>query len=544
MTLSSFGSPVRFGVIRAQLLLAGLWWAAPAGAAPQITAASLSPNPVNVTSGTQFATIDVAAKDAAGVDEILVSFTSPSGHPLPPVILRASSLLAGNVSEGRWQRMIEVPGFATPETQTVSWSVMNLSGQTVRYDAAVAPLPAEIQGSLILQNTGPVDAAGPVITAISTTPSSVNVTLGTQDVRIDVTLQDSVAGLASAAVYLLPPTGTFSIDNDILYGNFFPPFETIPVLTTATLTLPRFVAPGDYRWVVTATDGANQVSEYGGPNGSPFPGGFSGILTVQNDGTVDTSAPAVVSLVVNPPTRLVASLPSSVTFTVKATDEAGVETAYALLASPDGLIHDLFPMTRSSGTALNGTWTGSVPVSAAYPAGTYPVGVLLADVTGKTVTYGISSFYAALPAGSTQNIVVSNGPLNAYTTWRYARPALTGPAGLPGADYDGDGLPNAVEFLCGTDPLLPSQPGGPDPNAGRAPVYSLTPTHFRAEYRLSAPNAALGSGNTLTLQPSATLNPEGPWTNLTPSVVSGDLLRAEIPLSNGDRQFMRFLVLP
>lgn len=544
MTLSTFGSPVRFGVIRAQLLLAVLWWAVPAGAAPQITAASLSPNPVNVTSGTQFATIDVAAKDAAGVDEILVSFTSPSGHPLPPVILRASSLLAGNVSEGRWQRMIEVPGFATPETQTVSWSVMNLSGQTVRYDAAVAPLPAGIQGDLMVQNTGTVDAVGPVITAISTTPSSVNVTLGTQDVRIDVTLQDSVAGLASAAVYLYPPTGTFSIDNDNLYYAFFPPFETIPVLTTATLTLPQFVVPGNYRWVVTATDGANQVSQYGGPDGLPFPGGFSGILTVQNGGTVDTAAPTLVSLLVNPPSRLVASLPSNVTFTVKATDEGGVETAYALLASPDGLSYDLFPMTRSSGTALNGTWTGSVAVSAAYPAGTYPVGVLLADVTGKTVTYGISSFYAALPAGSTQNIVVSNGPLNAYTTWRYARPALTGPSGLPGTDYDGDGLPNAVEFLCGTDPLLSSQPGGPDPNADRAPVYSLTPTHFRAEYRLSAPNAALGSGNTLTLQPSATLDPAGPWTNLTPSVVSGDLLRAEIPLSNGDRQFLRFLVLP
>ena len=543
MTLSTFDSPVRFCVIRG-LLLAGLWLAASAGAAPQITGASLSPNPVNVTTGTQFATINVAAKDAAGVDEILVSFTSPSGHPLPPVILRASSLLEGNVSEGRWQRMIEVPGFATPETQTVSWSVMNLSGQTVRYDAEVAPLPAGIQGDLMVQNTGTVDAVGPVITAISTTPSSVNVTSGTQNVRIDVTLQDAVAGLASASVFLYPPTSSFSIDNDSLYYAFFPPFEIIPVLTTATLTLPRFVVPGNYRWVVTATDGANQVSEYGGPNGLPFPGGFSGLLTVQNDGTVDTSPPTLVSLVVNPPTRLVASLPSNVTFTVKATDEGGVETAYALLASPYGLNHDLFPMTRSSGTALNGTWTGSVAVSAAYPAGTYPVGVLLADVTGKTVTYGISSFYAALPAGSTQNIIVSNGPLNAYTTWRYARPALTGPSGLPGTDYDGDGLPNAVEFLCGTDPLLPSQAGGGDPNSGRAPVYSLTPTHFRAEYRLSAPKAALGSGNALTLQPSTALNPAGPWSNVTPSVVSGDLHRAEIPLSNGERQFLRFLVLP
>ncbi len=118
----------------------------------------------------------------------------------------------------------------------------------------------------------------------------------------------------------------------------------------------------------------------------------------------------LVSLVVNPPSRLVASLPSNVTFTVKAADEAGVETAYALLASPNGRGHDVFPMTRSSGTALNGSWTGSVAVSAAYPAGTYPVGMLLADVTGKTVTYGISSFYAALPGGSTQNIIVSNGP--------------------------------------------------------------------------------------------------------------------------------------
>ncbi len=368
MTHASFGSPFRFCVTRGRLLLAGLWLAVPAGAAPKITGASLSPNPVNVTTGTQLATINVAAQDSAGVDEILVSFTSPSGHPLPPVTLRASSLLEGNISGGRWQRMIEVPGFATPETQTVSWSVMNLSGQTVRYDAAVAPLPAGIQGDLMVQNTGTVDAAGPVITAISTTPASANVTNAPQDIRIDVTLQDAVAGLASAEVFLYPPTGTFSIDNDSLYYAFFPPFETIPVLTAATLTLPRFVAPGNYRWVVRATDGANQVSEYGGPNGSAFPGGFSGILTVQHDGTVDTSAPTLVSLVVNPPTRLVASLPSNVTFTVKATDEGGVDSACALLASPDGQSYDLFPMIRSNIT-LARTWVDSFfSATSSYPA--------------------------------------------------------------------------------------------------------------------------------------------------------------------------------
>lgn len=62
----------------------------------------------------------------------------------------------------------------------------------------------------------------PQITGASLSPSSVNVTSGTPYVQMDGTLLDSVAGPASAAMYLYPPTGTFSIENESLYYAFFP----------------------------------------------------------------------------------------------------------------------------------------------------------------------------------------------------------------------------------------------------------------------------------------------------------------------------------
>jgi len=108
---------------------------------------------------------------------------------------------------------------------------------------------------------------------------------------------------------------------------------------------------------------------------------------------------------------------------------------------------------------------------------------------------------------------------------------------------DGDGLPNAAKFLLGTDLLLNSNPGGPDPNPARAPVYSVTATHFQVDYRLSAANVALGSGNSMLLQPQSNASPINQWSNVAPGLISGDQWRAGIPRAAGSRQFLRFAVL-
>ena len=109
---------------------------------------------------------------------------------------------------------------------------------------------------------------------------------------------------------------------------------------------------------------------------------------------------------------------------------------------------------------------------------------------------------------------------------------------------DGDGWPDAVEFLCGTDPTLSSHPGGPDPDALRAPVYSLTPTHLRVDYHLRRAIPAMGSPASLALQPQASQDLSLPWKNIAPQLISGELWRAEVPRPAGIRQFIRLAVIP
>ena len=234
-------------------------------------------------------------------------------------------------------------------------------------------------------------------------------------------------------------------------------------------------------------------------------------------------------------------LPTTITVTAIASDDTAVVAAKVLLNDES----TSFPLTQTSGTASNGSWTVVLNIPSGYPAGTYSLGVILDDSVGNTSRYGgTEATFPRLPPGSTQTLNISTGIPDAYSTWRAQRPALAGPDGQPKADFDGDELPNAVEFLCGTDPLLNSNPDGPDPLKSRAPSYSITPTHFQVEYQLSAENAALGSGSSLSLQPQWSSDLASTWSNLAPTLVANDRWRAETTRGAGRPHFIRFVVLP
>jgi hypothetical protein len=382
---------------------------------PTLISATITPGTVNVTAASQTVTVRVTASDDRGVSDMTVSFNVPPDGEGGNVFFDASDLVSGTVQSGTWQKTFTVPRYVTPGDWKIDYALFDAS-QHFKYYVEGVGYPAAARKVLVVQNTGAVDNEGPLLTAVSTDKTTVDVSGGSATVQFNATFLDALAGMAYATVTLWNVSDDAFASSAIL-TDASAPFPTVPVNTSVAVTIPAGLTAGTYYWSVYAYDGSiENTSEYS-RYATPFPGGFVDTLTVTRGGSVD-----------------------------------------------------------------------------------------------------------------------------AYATWRATWPALAGASGLEAADPDGDGLPNAMEFLCGTDPLLHSRPGGPDPAAARAPVYTRTPTHLRVEYRLSAANAALGTGTSLTLQPQTSGDLALPWTDLEPVSVSNDLWRVEIPFASASRRFLRFAV--
>lgn len=517
----------------------------PAPQPPVLERLTISPAVADVTAG--FVALDAEIQFTAPdqLQYVDLRFTGPAGDEFD-VYLELGwdlTLVSGSPAGGVCRGQFYVPAHRAAGTWLVSEVKLYdvADGETVYAGAGNPALPAGSSPSITLVNQGPADLLPPEVISGTITPDPVNVTPGAQTVTVTVAATDdrmvdaiymniaSAGGNFNSGLYLSSP--------DLISGT------TQSGIWRQTFTIPAYSSPGTWTVTYEIGDKSGRYRYYG--EDDPLPVAAQATLAVQNSGLVDTANPLLLSLITSMASVTAASLPAEVAVTLQASDDIGVTAAAALLESPGGNSYLNFPLTRTAGTAASGTWTGTLTVNGTYPAGTYLIGIELTDVVGNQVSLGaIFPYWESLPAGFPQSISVIGGPPDAYTAWRAAHPALAGPSGLPGADHDGDVLPNAVEFLCGTDPLLNSQPGGPDPDASRAPAYSLTATHLRVDYRLSSANAALGSGNPLALQPQSTSSLLVLWTNVTPAPVSGDLWRAEIPLGAGPRQFLRFVVLP
>src|SRR5690606_13988995 len=83
-----------------------------------------------------------------------------------------------------------------------------------------------------------------------------------------------------------------------------------------------------------------------------------------------------------------------------------------------------------------------------------------------------------------KRIALVRGP---YLLWADAR-GLSGAAQAPDADPDGDGVPNAIEYVLGGEPN-PAHPGSP--SSALLPTLSLTATHVHFVFRRTDASAFL-----------------------------------------------------
>ena len=175
---------------------------------------------------------------------------------------------------------------------------------------------------------------------------------------------------------------------------------------------------------------------------------------------------------------------SAGTFTV--TGNADVDGILAI--ELDGALNDRLTVSGTldiTNTTLNVSTLAGGANQAAYiiaSYGTLTGAAFGGGVTGVPVNYTVN--YAYNDGISSNNIaLVQSGGGNPYGDFETAN-GIAGAGG--GADSDGDGIPNAIEFVLGTDPSGP----GSDSNAAR-PTITLDGTYVNFTFRRSDASASM-----------------------------------------------------
>ena len=225
----------------------------------------------------------------------------------------------------------------------------------------------------------------------------------------------------------------------------------------------------------------------------------------------------------------------------------------ALVATPPATVATLAATTvTSSSVTLNGTVNannGYVPTSFDYGL-TTAYGTNLpgspTSATGSTAKATSLTLVGLLPAttyhfrangGSYSGSDLTFTTLSQLQKWRQQAFGTTTATGLMAdtADYDGDGIPNLLEFALNLDP-----------NATSALPVSGAVNGANFEYTYSRSSAAANAGTTYQVQWSSTLPATWSSTGVTQTVLTDDTttqqVKAYVPMNGAATLFVRLSV--
>lgn len=516
---------------------------------PVLTSAVLTPGAVDITTGPQSVTFTLTAQDDSGIEYLHLSLEDSAGRSRTGSSMTAMERIAGTAQSGTWQGSFSVPAFGPAGTYKVSYSLNDQSQRYSYHGNGSTPEP-NIPTTLSVITSGLVDTAGPVLTSISASHQEVDVTEAPQTVRLELSAVDAPAGIRSISAVLLSPEGNGRRES--AYYDQSAPYTTDPEGSSVEFTISRYTLPGRYRWTVGMLDGVDFETSYGSGE-LPFPGEFSGTLLVVNNGLTRGTPPVASSFSRSPASLPEGALPGLVEYTLQVSDPAPVSAVYGYLSKLPwtGGAQNWFSLKRIAGTPQNGTWRGKVKLGRNNLAGDYATAFHIMDQTGDSAAYGAwPPYYQATPypAGWPGNFTITAGgpALTAYQSWKLGY--FSGDDNNAGEadDPDGDGWPNALEFLLEMNPLSAS-PAGVDDLSTDNPRMEWDPKTYQLAFTPSLLNPTLGTGTNLKLKgwKSTTLAP-GSWSPVSSLWQSNGqrYFKLDVPSYSRRQQFLRLTVEP
>ena len=297
-----------------------------------------------------------------------------------------------------------------------------------------------------------VTAPANLVTNVTYNPNPANVTTANVTVTVQFTITTTSA-FSSGIFELFLPNGTTL--SSVPYSASDRTSGTATAGTYRLLfVIPRYCPPGNLPFAIAATTVASDpvdVFVSGGFGWQSLPTTLAPGLPVINTGTVDSAPPGLTSATPAVTTVDVTSADVSFNSTLVITDALSgfkfgtlslalevVPGQVEIIAQSDFLLNQ-----RTSGSAQNGTYKIALVVPQNSVGGIARLLLDLTDAVGNTISVTTTSL-----------VTVTK---NAFSTWATDN-FLVGPDALPGADLDGDGLNNLMEFALNMDPQTNSMP--------------------------------------------------------------------------------------
>ncbi|AQR67682.1 hypothetical protein BZG29_04340 [Janthinobacterium sp. LM6] len=348
---------------------------------PVVSAITVNPTTVDVSQASQLVTATVTVTDATGIN--LNALPNPYWHSIADIGgTRIDSnwvLASGDAKHATFSSTVTIPAGAKAGSWTVGWTAFR---DTLGYTST----NGGYDKSFTVQSNGLNDTSGPVVSAITVNPTTVDVSQASQLVTATVTVTDATGinlnALPNPYWHSIADIGGTSINSNWVLTSGDAKHATF----SSTVTIPAGAKAGS--WTVGWTAFRDTLG-YTSTNG-----GYDKSFTVQSNGLNDTSGPVVSAITVNPTTVDVSQASQLVTATVTVTDATGIN----LNALPNPYWHSIADIGGTSinsnwvlvsGDAKHATFSSTVTIPAGAKAGSWTVGwTAFRDTLGYTSTNG------------------------------------------------------------------------------------------------------------------------------------------------------------
>jgi IPT/TIG domain len=355
------------------LLALGAAGAASASATepPALGSFSISPGTVNITSSAQNVTVSAEITSSVGVASASAAFESPHGKQSTGSV--SFTKVSGTATKGIWEATVPFKQYSADGTWGVSSvNLADTEGNQVRLSATQL---AEKSFPSTVTVEGTEDNEVPIVTALSFSSPSLNISSSAQTLTVKATITDNLSGLTTATIGFRSPQGRFTTGHATLT-------KVSGTSTSGTyeavVTFPRYAEVGI--WNVSTFQLIDNVGNESALTPTRLEAkGFPGNVIVE--GTEDAGPPEVSAMTFEPSAVEVSSSAQTVTVKATLTDSlSGVAAGAIQFESPSGKqFTSKVAFSKVSGTETSGTWEAKVPFEKFIQSGSWKVTTLLLE---------------------------------------------------------------------------------------------------------------------------------------------------------------------
>jgi|GEM_PF-3222193 len=361
-------------------------------------------------------------------------------------------------------------------------------------------------------------------TSLTFTPAVADVTGGPVNVSAEFIIQGKTgggSGFAGLGLGWEKPGSRREFMGRPAFWNAGVPQSGSPRIS---FTVPRYTPGGAHHvWLTIIPDDGSEPLSFTGPDGGsgyalpPAPAAMPVLQVISSCPPVptDQAAPHLAAFSITPDNAVVTSTPAALQISATVTDDgSGVGAVNVTLLSGTDVSNLVVPLTLSSGTVQNGTWTGTVMVPALYPTGNYSVLIESTDIECNVSRFGQAG-NRDIPGAHDGIIdvpVIGGGAYETWAwTWRFA-PDDPKPGLLD--DANGDGLPNLLSYAFNLDPHKPAI------SAGFLPRVEMTGAGASRRLRITFLRRKMTTNSGITYSPQFTNSLSGVWQSVAGGTVT------------------------